>query len=207
MALSPASKLRMVNCVTANVAAAVLAACEAPTLAEFQGFLHLGPGPLVALKSAPSAASPLRVVLVRSTLRGADAVVESPLALDGQSPSVTIDAASTVLAPARRGALVALASADEPTHRSFARVVWEGEGSILSEDAALVAWRDPRDGMLTGLDDSLLACSGLVRGAMQFAAHPDDGPAASRLVRWTAPARSQQPPGIGSALHLPNAWR
>jgi hypothetical protein len=33
-----------------------------------------------------------------------------------------------------------------------------------------------------------------------FAGDANDGPAASRLVRWQVPLRSGRPPGIGDAL-------
>jgi hypothetical protein len=54
------------------------------------------------------------------------------------------------------------------------------------------------------LPEETAQVQGLVRSRVEFAGNVDNDPASSRLVRWQAPLRSLEPPGIGErTLHLP----
>ncbi len=162
------------------------------------GTLHLGPGPLVQLTRCPGADEPLAVNLERSTIRGANAVLECRYRKVIANPAaVSLESRDSVFAG--DGALLAFEGPD-PSEDWLPAFRWRGQGSVLEDRMAELRWRDPR-GTEQPLDNARLSIEGLVRSALEFAGPPGAGPAASRLIRCQAPLRSAELPGIqGSAL-------
>ena len=78
--------------------------------------------------------------------------------------------------------------------RTLAAVKWTGQGSLVLPDVAIVAWQRP-DGGQQLLDEGAVSMAGLVRSSVAFAGRAEDGPAASRVVRWQAPLQSADAPG------------
>lgn len=82
---------------------------------------------------------------------------------------------------------------------------WSGRGSVLSPRSRLALWRTP-EGRMLAAPDQAVPIEGVVRAEVDFAGRSDEGPAASRIVRWQAPLGTPHPPGVeDGALHLPNA--
>ena len=63
---------------------------------------------------------------------------------------------------------------------------------------AVAAWRDPH-GVQRPLGDANVSIAGLVRSRIEFAGGDPSDPAANQLIRWQAPLRSPDPPGIDPA--------
>jgi hypothetical protein len=67
----------------------------------------------------------------------------------------------------------------------------------------MAVWRDTNDYPQVA-DEEIEQVEGIVRSEVVFAGPAEEGPSASRIVRWQAPLLSTEPPGIGdSGLHLP----
>ena len=69
------------------------------------------------------------------------------------------------------------------------------DGALITPSAALVTWHDPQ-GRRKVLDGGKLEIDGLVRSQVKFAGAADEVPQGSQAVRWQAPLRSIDPPGI-----------
>jgi hypothetical protein len=109
-----------------------------------------------------------------------------------------------VLAPegAKHAALIRLAGAARP-EPILAALDWSGQGSVLAAETQFVAWYDG-DGRRHAIDDRLVTIDGLVRTDFEFAAPTATTAAACEIVRWSAPLRSDEPPGVRAAsLVLP----
>ncbi len=78
------------------------------------------------------------------------------------------------------------------------RIEWQGQGSLVTDEVPVAAWRTP-DGQLELLADEQLAVAGLVRSRVQFAG-TDPTDAVASWVRWQVPLQSAAPPGIGDDL-------
>ena len=72
------------------------------------------------------------------------------------------------------------------------------QGSLVSPETAVAAWRDPH-GVQRPLGDANVSIAGLVRSRIEFAGGDPSDPAANQLIRWQAPLRSPDPPGIDPA--------
>jgi hypothetical protein len=83
------------------------------------------------------------------------------------------------------------------------QLAWSGQGSVLARGAPLALWETAEGRVLAAPEDSIQV-EGLVRTEVGFAGDAEDGPDASRIVRWQVPLQSPDPPGIReSALELP----
>ena len=66
--------------------------------------------------------------------------------------------------------------------------------SLLAQDAVFAAWYDKKQAAHP-VDDSRVTVDGLVAGRFEFSGG-GSRPADSEIVRWAAPLRSDEPPGI-----------
>ena len=169
------------------------------------------------LDHLPGADEPLSIRLDRVTLRGTGPLLQlggprlddRPGQAAAEPPAggeIAIEASACVLAPAAGQALLLLAGRDLPAH-ALAGIQWTGQGSLVSPDTPIAAWRRA-DGGQQVLDEASLSMAGLVRGTVAFAGRVEEGPAASQVLHWQAPLQSADPPGVdANALpkspHLP----
>jgi len=75
---------------------------------------------------------------------------------------------------------------------------WTGQGSLVTPNTPIVTCQGPDEQPQT-IDESSLAIAGLVRSEVGFAGELSSDPAASRVIRWQAPLRSSNPPGVDPA--------
>jgi serine/threonine protein kinase len=196
--LPEAGVVRMVDSVLYHVAAGVLCQANGPRTLEMGNTLYLGHGPLVRLDRFPGLEEPLSVTLSSCTLRGGDALLEIDCRAGEDDPGrLSIDAVDCVFAP-REGGLLLSFLGKRPSTQSLRAIQWTGQGSLLAPATSFAGWRDDR-GSSTSLDSASIRVDGLVLSQLQFAEAQSAEPAASQVVRWTAPIRSDKPPGIDSA--------
>ena len=94
--------------------------------------------------------------------------------------------------------LLCLPAATSPV-RALAAIKWTGQGSLVLPEGPIVAWRRP-DGGQQLLDEGAVSMAGLVRSTVDFAGRAEEGPVASRAVRWQAPLQSADAPGVAVEL-------
>jgi eukaryotic-like serine/threonine-protein kinase len=191
------AELTLRDCVIQNAAAVV--DCEgAETISvELRNTLCASSGPVVRLHAAKSQPSSVAIHLEHATLRGASAVLEWRYGRAGNgSTMVAISAVGTALDIDRDAALLVLAGAERP-ERLLQAITWGGEGSLVTPEVVMAEWIN-RAGKRQVLVEEELEIAGLVRSRAEFAGHAEEGPKASRLLRWQAPLRSPDPPGIDS---------
>ncbi len=154
--------------------------------------LHLGPGPLLRLQRWPTQEDPTAITFSHVTLREAEALIES---VGETKPDdlgrLTIEAVNCALQP--RSGLLLFTTATDP-QAMLPTVRWTGEGALLCGDAPVAVWQ--AGGGLRTLDDSAMKIAGLIRDKVQFVGTASGPSSSSRLVRWQAPVRSTDPPGI-----------
>jgi hypothetical protein len=172
---------------------------------ELANTLQLGGGPLVRLDHCPRPDEPVLIALQRVTLRGGGPVLECRCqAMDWQPGEISIQAAGCAFVPEPGAALLLLTGPESP-ERLLGSIRWTGQGSLVSPEAVIAAWRLP-DGGQRVLDEAAVSIDGLVRSEVGFAGSADAGAAASRIIRWQAPLQSTDPPGIDAAA-LPGGDR
>jgi serine/threonine-protein kinase len=203
----PSGRLQLRDCVFCNVAAALQCHTLGALGVEMANTLHLGTGAVMRLDHFPAADEPLSIRLDRVTLRGTGPLLQcdGPRRDDGPAAAgepppggeIAIEAAGCILAPAPGQALLLLSGRALPPH-ALAGIQWTGQGSLVSPETPIIAWRRP-DGGQQPLDESGLSMAGLVRGAVAFAGRGQDGPAASQVLHWQAPLQSSDPPGVDAA--------
>jgi hypothetical protein len=197
--------LAIANCVFRGVAAGVECVASGAANVELTNSLHLGPGPLWRVAHDGSAGNLLSLFMTRSTLRDAAALLDIARTEDGQSAGqIAIETNECVFAPQYGAALVRVFDAAD-SKESAQRFAWTGQGSLLSPESRFATWYD-REGEPHALDDGLVSIEGLVGGQFDFADSADAGAHASQVVRWTAPLRSTDAPGIRAAA-LPRPQR
>jgi hypothetical protein len=194
--------LEVQNSVFRRVRAAVSGRVAGGVVLRFDNVLHLGPGPAVEFDRFPEADEVLALGLSRVTLRGARSMIEVGCdRLPAFPGRLEVDAADCAFILPAAAALVEYRGATRPGPL-LKGVRWSGQGSVLSPRSRLALWRMPEGRMLAAADE-VVPIEGIVRAEVGFAGGADDGPAASRIVRWQAPLGSPHPPGIdGSVLHL-----
>ncbi|MEX0938410.1 MAG: protein kinase [Pirellulales bacterium] len=196
--LPEAGVVRMVDSVLYHVAAGVLCQANGPRTLELDNTLHLGHGPLVRLDRFPGLEEPLSVTLSSCTLRAGDALLEIDCRAGENDPGrLSIDAVDCVFAPRDRGLLLNFLG-ERPSMEELRAIQWTGQGSLLAPATSFAGWRDDR-GSSTPLDSASIRVDGLVLSQLDFAEAKSAQPAASQVVRWTAPIRSDKPPGIDPA--------
>ena len=199
----PTGTLALESCVFYRVAAAVRCRLDAAINFELNQVLHLGPGPLLLLDDAPQADEPINVAMSHLTLRGAAGLMECRYGeLAEAAGRIAIEASNCAFVPAE-GAGLFLFRGESVPRPLVEQLVWSGQGSVLARDAPLALW-DAAEGQVLAAAEESISIDGLVRTEVGFADAADDGPEASRIVRWQVPLRSTDPPGIGEGrLMLP----
>jgi len=201
----PAGQLRLSHCVVGEGVVGIACQTAGAISLELVNTLHLSPGPLVWLDHVPRADEPVRIGLRGVTLRNAGPVLECSCAEgEGRPGSIAIEAERSVLVTARQSPLLSFVGPGSP-ERLLGNLRWTGQGSLISPDAVIAQWR-PRQGEAQTLDESGASIAGLVRSEVRFAGPAGDGPSASRVVRWQAPLRSPNPPGIDPAPLFDNSY-
>ena len=200
-------KLQFSDCVMSDVAAGVRcqnsnAKSGGELSVEMTNVLHLGPGPLASLEDWPRVGEPVVLRLQHSTVRNASGLVECRYEeIPSQAGKIRIEAIDSVLVPESARGLVILRGDTNPALMLPAIDV-SGNGSVLARDTPLIEWQqmDGHSQVATERHvaaDGGVSSQGLVRGEVEFEGPADGEPTDSRVVRWQAPLRSGQPPGIG----------
>jgi eukaryotic-like serine/threonine-protein kinase len=189
------ARLELRDVVFRRLSAAIRAPLNDGLVAQLTNVLHLGPGPLVAVERFPSADSLLALALTRITLREAAAVIDlSYDDLGSAGGQITVQASDCAfILPPAAGLLVY--RGEEKPGPLLTQLHWTGQGSVLSRQARLALWRTAA-GVMRAAAESAVPIEGLVRTDVGFAGPIEAEPAQSRIVRWQAPLRSPQPPGI-----------
>ena len=191
----PSGRVKFDRCVLRGVDAVVDCRTNAALAVEATDTLVLGGGPLARLDHCPAAAEPLRIALLRVTCRGGGPLLECRYRSVADSPGeIAIDAAGCVFAPRVNTALLSF-SGPQPPEAILPNISWTGQGSLVSPETTIAAWRSP-DGSQRSLDDAAISMDGLVWSEVAFAGDQQSTPAASQIVRWQAPLRSADPPGV-----------
>ncbi|HUY89333.1 MAG TPA: hypothetical protein VMV10_11410 [Pirellulales bacterium] len=199
----PTGSLSLERCVFHRVSSAVRCRGDAALSFELSQVLHLGPGPLLVLEAAPQADEPVSLVMSHLTLRGAAGLMECRYGeLDDAVGRIAIQASNCAFVPAEGKGLF-LFRGDSAPGPLVEQLAWSGQGSVLARDAPLALWEAAQGRVLAAAEESIQV-AGLVRTDVGFAGEADEGPGASRIVRWQVPLASTDPPGIGEgALELP----
>jgi len=164
---------------------------------ELTNTLHLGAGPLVRLDHCPRSDEPLSLGLSQVTLRDGGPLLECLAPhVEEQPVEITVLSTACVFAPQPGEPLVRCSGAASP-ERLLRGLRWNGQGSLVTPQTPILNWRGP-DGP-QNVDEASLSIAGLVRSDVEFAGRPSSDPAASRVIRWQAPLRSANPPGIDPA--------
>jgi len=204
--LPVAGRIQMVDCVMSEVQLGIDCQAERPVTIEMENVLLSTAQPgsrLFRLSRHPGVENPVKLRLAACTLRGGDALLE--IEHDAPEPAagkVSLQATHCVFAPHRAGALVRWVGDADP-RSVLAELACHGKGSLLSPAASLLVWRDGL-GRRHLLDDAGVQVDGLVRASFEFVGGDAHHAAAAQVARWSAPLRSDQPPGIRAAA-LPSS--
>jgi hypothetical protein len=191
----PSGRVQLRDCVLRGVGAGVDCRTLGALAVELTNTLHLGGGTLVRLHHCPKADEPVLIALEQVTLRGAGPVLECDYRVIGDPPGeISIRAARCAFVPQGNRALLRFDGPESP-ERILKNILWTGQGSLVSPEAAIAAWHPP-GGRQQVLDEAAVTIEGLVRSEVGFAGNADAGAAASRIIRWQAPVLSTDPPGI-----------
>ena len=189
------ARLELRDVVFRRLSAAIRAPASDGLVAQLSNVLHLGPGPLVEVGRYPTSDNMLALALSRVTLREAAGVIDlSYDDLDSAAGQVTVQASDCAfILPPAAGLLVY--RGEEKPGPLLQQLHWTGQGSVLSRQARLALWRTAA-GVMRAAAESAVPVEGLVRTDVGFAGEIDAEATRSRIVRWQAPLRSSQPPGI-----------
>ncbi|MBN2476839.1 MAG: protein kinase [Pirellulales bacterium] len=201
----PSGRVQLSDCLLRGVGAGLDCRTAGALSVEVANTLHLGPGPLVRLDHCPTSEEPVLIAASRVTLRDAGGLLECDCRrLEGPPGEISIQTTDCVLAPRRGTGLLCFPGPQSPevVLRSLS---WAGQGTLVTPEAIVAAWVRS-DGSPQVLDDEAVSIAGVVRSAVEFAGEASSGPEASRVLRWQAPLRSNEPPGIDPAgAHWPAA--
>lgn len=156
------------------------------------------------LTPVPSLKQPISLTLANVTVRHCDNVIALAYEqLPARPARIAVTATDCVFA--QRQAIFHFLGA-EPPQALLKMIQWTGEGSLLEEKGAVVAWQSQVSEADERIDDAEVAIDGLARSRLQFAGDKLSDAADSRLVQWAAPVGGIAPPGIDvSLLHLADA--
>lgn len=203
----PSSKMQLTDCVLSGVGVGIDSDTVGALLIEATNVLHLGPGPLLRFTRCLQVDEPLLMTLSHVTLRGATALVTWQYEqVEDRAGEVSIRAVECAFVPAEGGGLLVCEGPESP-EALLRGIRWSGQGSVLEQAAPVTSWRrEPDD---TAVQDRFdVEVAGLVRSGVGFAGGVNDGPEASRVIRWQVPLQSTDPPGIGEdGLALPTWWQ
>ncbi len=137
------------------------------------------------------------------TTRGDCAVLECRYReIEGELGAVVVAVTDSALVTNPHGTLIILAGPQRPEPLLRA-ISWSGQGSLVTDDTSVAAWRDAT-GRQRAIAEDELEIAGLVRSTVTFAGAAHEPPVASRITRWNAPLQSDSPPGCDtSVLYLP----
>jgi hypothetical protein len=196
----PSGHLGLSDCLFHGVATAIDCHTLGALRVDISNTLFLGNGPVLRLDHCPKLDEPLTLGLARVTLRGTGPLLHcghgegDRVAKDSPAAGeIAVQADACVFAPAGGQAILLLEGPAAP-ERVLQAVRWTGQGALVLPETAMVAYRGP-DGRQRVLDDASVSMAGLVRSAVDFADRAENGPAASRVLRWQAPLQSADPPG------------
>lgn len=194
----PSGQIRLIDCLFVGVNAGIDCRTIGALTVELTNSLHLGPGPLVRLDHCPQSDEPVSLSLSQVTLRGTGPLLDCLAQRTEQQPGdITVAATACVFAPRPDEPLVCYRGTALP-ERLPRGLRWTGQGSLVTPNVPILAWQGPEDRPQL-VDESSLSIAGLVRSDVEFAHEPSADPAASRVIRWQAPLRSTNPPGVDPA--------
>jgi len=194
----PSGRVTVDCCVFRNVAAAIDGRTRGAVALRFSNVLHLGAGPLVRLVRVPGADEPAMLSLARTTLRESGPLLECGQPTVGPVGKISIETGGCVFSPREGEPLVTLAD-ESSADAVLRRVAWTGQGSLVRPGCPIAGHRDDT-GQIQTLPEDLLSIDGLVRGEVEFAGKAQGTASDSRAVRWLAPLRSDEAPGIDPTM-------
>jgi eukaryotic-like serine/threonine-protein kinase len=199
-------QLELADCVFRQVAAAVDCQNQGTIGLDVQNTLHLGPGPLLRLARPPATDESLLLSVAHVTLRDAEALLQCSCdSIIPEPGRITIQALDCAFMPRADRGLLVFVGENEPS-TVLQSLEWTGQGSVVARQAALAVWLD-HSGRVRAAAEDQVDVAGLVRSDVGFAGDKDQGPAASRIVRWQVPLHSTDPPGIRESSPLPAQFR
>jgi len=191
----PSGRVLLSDCVFRGVGPGVASERIGALAVESANVLYLDSGPLVRLDHCPRPDEPVVIGLSGVTLRGGGPLLECRYARIADQPGkISVRASGCALLPGPQAALLCFAGPKSPDPL-LKNTQWTGQGSLVSPEAVIAAWRAPGD-RLEVLDDASVSIAGLVRNEVEFAGPAEAAPEASRIIRWQVPLRSPNPPGI-----------
>ena len=107
---------------------------------------------------------------------------------------LSIEAVDCVLSPDDRSPLIVFRG-EPPASRILDSIEWLGQGSLLPSSTPFAGWTSG-DGVQSAIDDAQIRVDGLARSELTFAGDDLLKAASSRIARWSAPLRGDNPPGV-----------
>ncbi len=203
--LGPGGELTLRDCVVSGLAAVFDCPGTANLSVRLSNTLCLAAGPIVRLRGRTSGDERLAMSLDHVATRGDGAVLEvryGKLDKSSRPIEISIIVTASALDTNPGGGLLVFAGAQRPDPL-LRTITWSGDGSLVTPQAAMAVWHGPGDKRHV-LPEDALEIAGLVRSRVEFAGSAEGPPSASRVIRWQAPLRSPEAPGIDSnSLYLP----
>ena len=194
----PTGQIRLADCLLVQVDAGLDCQTLGSLSVEATNTLHLGAGPFLRLDHCPRADEPASLNLSQVTLRGGGPLLECLTPRVEQQPGeIAVFSAACVFAPQSGEPLVRCSGTATP-ERLTRCLRWTGQGSLVTPNTPILTCQGPDEQPQT-VDEASLAIAGLVRSEVGFAGELSSDPAASRVIRWQAPLRSSNPPGVDPA--------
>jgi serine/threonine-protein kinase len=194
--------LQLSDCLLRGVAAGIRTRSAGSVSIDLANVLHLGPGPVVELQGAPARDESVTLGASHVTVRDATSLVTCRYdELADQPGQIAVHASDCAFMP-KSGAGLLTFSGDLSPDALLAKLQWSGQGSVLAQQAPLAIWTSAEGEVRAAAEDDVQV-AGLVRSDVGFAGQREDGPEASRIVRWQVPLRSTEPPGISEGRPLP----
>jgi hypothetical protein len=191
----PSGQVRLRDCVLNRVNVGIDCQTVGALTLQLTNTLHLGSGPVVRLDHCPRADEPIRIALGQTTLRGTGPLLECPCpSEDAQPGELAVQADRCAFVP-RPGAPLIRLTGPNLSAQFVRKMRWTGQGSLVSPNVVIAAWQAP-DGRQRAIKDSAVSIDGLVRSKVEFAGGQQSVAAVNQIVRWQAPLRSADPPGI-----------
>ncbi len=180
------------NCVVSGVSSALEVAGTARFSLSLVNSLFGDCAAVVRVRRGGQIDSGGEVLLEHVTARATGPVVW----LDGESAAegglVSVAAVESTFA-LRDATPLLVVDCERPKASLAERIEWQGQGSLVTDEVPVAAWRTP-DGQLELLADEQLAVAGLVRSRVQFAGtDPTDAVASRGAV--ASSATIGRPPG------------
>jgi hypothetical protein len=189
-----AGQVKLVDCVIEGVDDGLDCHYAGALHVEAINTLFLGQGSLVALDHFPRPDEPVVLAMQQTTIRGGGALGCRFGPANDPHGRVSIVSDGCVFAPADGKSLLRLTGQAAP-RGLLASIRWSGDGALITPTAPLATWIKA-NGKSETINTASLEIDGLVRSQIKFAGPVSDVPAGSQAVRWQAPLRTIDPPGI-----------